>query len=218
MGGSTRHRSGVRAVAHKALLAVTTMLTMCASVVALEVSTAPPAAAAVGSDSLGTDFWLAFPGNAGGPGELSLFLTGPTATTGTVAGSRALFSQPFSVTPGTVTTVVVPSSTQINTSNTVARPRHPCHGRGGGHGLRPQPRPADHRRVPRSSHRHPRHGVHRAGLQEHQHRQRNPASGGRHPGRHHSDHRADRHHQWPRSRRAVQRGVEPGADLPARKH
>ena len=43
-----------------------------------------PARAA--SDSIGTDFWLTFPGNLGTP-ELTLFITGPTSTSGTRAAS-----------------------------------------------------------------------------------------------------------------------------------
>jgi hypothetical protein len=78
----------------------------------------PAASAATSPDSLGTDFWLAFPGNLGSP-TLTLFLTGPTATTGTVAAPGAGFSAPFTVTPGTVTSVTVPSSLAIDTSDTV---------------------------------------------------------------------------------------------------
>jgi len=81
------------------------------------VATAAPAGNAA-PDSLGTDFWLTFPGNLSSP-TLSLFITGPTATSGTVDIPGLSFSQAFSVTPGTVTTVVLPSGAQINTSDTV---------------------------------------------------------------------------------------------------
>ena len=50
---------------------------------------------------------------------MTLFITGPTATTGTVAAPGVAFSAPFTVTPGTVTSVVVPSSLDIQASDTV---------------------------------------------------------------------------------------------------
>ena len=78
----------------------------------------PAASAASNPDSLGTDFWLAFPGNLFTP-TLTLFITGPTATTGTVAAPGVAFSTPFTVTPGTVTSVIVPASLDIQTSGTV---------------------------------------------------------------------------------------------------
>ncbi len=78
----------------------------------------PAASAATNLDSLGTDFWLAFPGNITTP-VLTLFITGPTATTGTVAAPGVAFSATFTVTPGTVTSVIVPSSLDIQTSDTV---------------------------------------------------------------------------------------------------
>ena len=58
-------------------------------------------------DSKGTDFWLMFNENLSG-NTLSLFITGDTATTGTVEIPGLAFSAPFSVTPGTVTTVGIP--------------------------------------------------------------------------------------------------------------
>ena len=77
---------------------------------------APPAeparAAAPTSDSTGTDFWLGFPANFG-VGELTLFIAGGTATTGTVAIPGLAFSEPFSVTPGAVTSVSIPSDAQM---------------------------------------------------------------------------------------------------------
>jgi uncharacterized repeat protein (TIGR01451 family) len=77
-----------------------------------------PSSAATGLDSLGTDFWIAFPGNYSSP-TLTLFLTGPTATSGTVDAPGIAFTAPFTVTPGTVTSVEVPSSLDIQTSDTV---------------------------------------------------------------------------------------------------
>lgn len=64
-------------------------------------------------DSQGSEYWLTFPSNLS-PGELSLFIAGEAATTGTVAIPGLAFSQPFAVTPGTVTTVTLPSSAQLN--------------------------------------------------------------------------------------------------------
>lgn len=86
------------------------------AVLAIGVALAAPAAHA--QDSKGSEFWLAFPGNLGTP-TLSLFITGDTATNGTVAVPGLAFSSPFSVTPGTVTTVVIPSGTQIISTDTV---------------------------------------------------------------------------------------------------
>jgi hypothetical protein len=83
------------------------------------VSAAPPVVSAIDPpDSLGTDFWLAFPGNLEPP-ELTLFITGPSAATGTVAAPGVSFSAPFTVTPGTVTSVSLPSSLDIQSSDTV---------------------------------------------------------------------------------------------------
>jgi hypothetical protein len=65
--------------------------------------------AQVQPDSKGTDFWLMFNQNLGGP-QLSLFITGDIATNGTVEILGLGFSVPFSVTPGTVTTVILPTT------------------------------------------------------------------------------------------------------------
>ena len=81
-------------------------------------SAGPAASAATNPDSLGTDFWLAFPGNYSG-GTLTLFITGPTATSGTVTMPGVAFSAPFTVTPGTVTSVPLPAGSDIQTSDTV---------------------------------------------------------------------------------------------------
>ena len=75
-------------------------------------------ALAVQPDSKGTDFWLMFNANFGTP-ALSLFITGDTATSGNVAIPGLAFSAPFSVTPGVVTTVVLPSTTAVTTLGVV---------------------------------------------------------------------------------------------------
>jgi len=76
-----------------------------------------PLQAQAASDSLGVEFWLAFPGNAFccGTPTLSLFITGPTATTGTVSGPGIGSTINFTVTPGTVTTVPIPVSAHLTT-------------------------------------------------------------------------------------------------------
>lgn len=78
---------------------------------------ATPASAQL--DSLGTDFWLGFMHNHTGAASLPLFITGPTATNGTVEVPGLGFSQNFSVTPGTVTTVDVPVGAEVRTSDAV---------------------------------------------------------------------------------------------------
>lgn len=71
-------------------------------------------------DSKGTDFWLMFNENLGTP-TLSLFITGSTATTGTVSvpGLATPFTQNFSVTPGTVTTVALPSDARATGADSI---------------------------------------------------------------------------------------------------
>jgi hypothetical protein len=110
-------RIGALARVIVASMLVTAALT--AGGIAATTTTTSAGAADAQDDSLGTDFWLAFPGNLATPPTLTLFITGPTATTGTVAAPGASFSEPFTVTPGTVTSVVVPSSLNISTSSTV---------------------------------------------------------------------------------------------------
>lgn len=75
-----------------------------------------PAMAAV--DSKGTSFWLMFPANLS-TGALTLFITGDVATTGTVSVPGVGFSTPFSVTPGAVTSVTLPSSAEVSAVDTV---------------------------------------------------------------------------------------------------
>ncbi|MGV3657784.1 MAG: MopE-related protein [Chitinophagaceae bacterium] len=70
-------------------------------------------------DSKGQDFWLTFPGNFSGGSALTLFITGDVATTGNVSIPGLSFTQNFSVTPGTVTSVSLPTGAQISSSDVV---------------------------------------------------------------------------------------------------
>lgn len=63
-----------------------------------------------GASSRGREFWLAFPGNYQPTAVLTLFIAGDTAATGQVHVPGQGFTSDFSVTPGQVTAVVVPSS------------------------------------------------------------------------------------------------------------
>ncbi len=64
--------------------------------------------------SRGREFWLAFPTNlTDATSTLTVFITGETATTGTVRAPGQAFTANFSVTPGQVTSVVVPMSTML---------------------------------------------------------------------------------------------------------
>ncbi|MCY7422715.1 MAG: hypothetical protein LH478_13350 [Chitinophagaceae bacterium] len=69
-------------------------------------------------DSKGTDFWLAFPGNFGA-NEFKLFISADQNTSGTVSVPGVAFSTPFTVTVGSVTTVILPGSVDIQTSNVI---------------------------------------------------------------------------------------------------
>ena len=81
---------------------------------------AQAAATATAPDTTqGTDFWLTFEGNLDGGSNLYLFAAGDTATTGTVSEPEISFSQSFTVTPGTVTQVTLPSDGQDLTSDVV---------------------------------------------------------------------------------------------------
>jgi RHS repeat-associated protein len=66
--------------------------------------------------SKGTDFWLMFNENLGTP-TLSLFITGESATTGRVSIPGLSFQQNFTVTPGQVTTVSIPSTAAVTTTD-----------------------------------------------------------------------------------------------------
>lgn len=59
------------------------------------------------TDSLGDDFWVAFPQNIFSE-SLTLYLSGAQAGTGTVAIPGRDWSAPFTITPGEVTSVSVP--------------------------------------------------------------------------------------------------------------
>jgi hypothetical protein len=69
-------------------------------------------------DSKGTDFWLTFPGNLSSP-VASLFISGTEATSGTVTIPGTGFSAPFTVAVGAITTVALPSSVFLNSSNVI---------------------------------------------------------------------------------------------------
>jgi hypothetical protein len=75
------------------------------------------ALASPGLSNAGTEFWLGFPSNLGGGTQLTLYLTGSTATTGTVAVPGESFSEGFSITPGAVTAVKLPPGAQTLTSD-----------------------------------------------------------------------------------------------------
>ncbi len=64
-------------------------------------------------DSLGKEFWVAFPKNFWYSPELSLFISSPDATAGTVEIPGLAWSQDFNVTPGSVTTVSIPVAAQL---------------------------------------------------------------------------------------------------------
>ena len=69
------------------------------------------------NELLGTDFVIVFQANYISS-QVSLFLSGPQATTGIVSIPGTTFSEGFSVTPGVVTTVTLPPRTEV-TSNDV---------------------------------------------------------------------------------------------------
>ena len=66
-------------------------------------------------DSLGKDFWVAFPSNYSGMSPaLSLFISSPTATDGIITIPGLPWSEAFTVTPGLVTTVEIPPAAQLS--------------------------------------------------------------------------------------------------------
>jgi hypothetical protein len=85
-------------------------LVACSALIVLPVAAQ---ASSSGLSNAGTEFWLGFPTNVGSPPQLTLYITGSTATTGTVTVTGESFSESFSVTPGSVTAVKLPSGTQI---------------------------------------------------------------------------------------------------------
>jgi len=76
-----------------------------------------PTPAGAVAETTGSDFWVAFSQNLGTP-ALTIFISGATATSGTVTptGSAAI---PFTVTPGAVTSVPIPSSFMVSASDGV---------------------------------------------------------------------------------------------------
>jgi hypothetical protein len=71
-------------------------------------------------DNKGTDFVLGFMENLPGPNEnVILFITGDTATNGTVDIPGLAFSVPFAVVPGTITSVSLPLSVRASGSDVV---------------------------------------------------------------------------------------------------
>ncbi len=83
---------------------------------ALLLAAVGPARAA--PDSKGTEFWLMFNENLTIP-TVTLFITGDIATTGTVSIPGLSFTRTFSVTPGTVTSVVLPSGTPASGADNI---------------------------------------------------------------------------------------------------
>lgn len=77
-------------------------------------------ASVFGQSSRGKDFWLMFnANNIDGDPVLSLFITGDINTSGTVSIPGQSFSTNFTVTAGTVTTVSLPLSAHITTSDVI---------------------------------------------------------------------------------------------------
>src|SRR5947209_569905 len=70
-------------------------------------------------DSKGTDFWLTFPGNYGGGTGLSLFISADQNTSGTVSIPGLSFTATFTVTAGTVTTVLIPVGAELGQTSDV---------------------------------------------------------------------------------------------------
>jgi hypothetical protein len=67
--------------------------------------------------TLGTEFVLVFQANYSPP-VLSLFLSGPVATSGEVSIGTG-FSEPFTVTPGEVTTVTLPAGSEVTANDSI---------------------------------------------------------------------------------------------------
>ena len=71
------------------------------------------------TNNQGTDFYLGFSQNYSGTPNLVLFLTGNTATSGTVQVPGLSFSTNFTVTPGTITAVDLPGDTESQGSDVI---------------------------------------------------------------------------------------------------
>jgi uncharacterized repeat protein (TIGR01451 family) len=107
-----RHKTGG---GRRALRALVCIVFACVTVSMLSAS----AGAQVLPDSRGTDFWLAFPQNYTAGSQLSLFVTGDQATSGTAEVPGLGVSEAFTVTPGTVTTVTLPSTVSLTSADGV---------------------------------------------------------------------------------------------------
>ncbi len=102
-----RHRGGARRSLAVCLLAVAAIIVL------------PAVAQAETLTNAGKEFWLGFSANCieCGSSVQTLYITGNTATTGTVTIAGLGFSEGFSVTPGKVTPVRLPAGTEMFTSD-----------------------------------------------------------------------------------------------------
>lgn len=91
-----------------------------ATLASLAVLGSATAIADVPRDSVGTEFWLAFPGNAAiETRTLSVQIAARTAARGHVRVPGLATSTAFAVSPGAVTTVAVPSDAELTTAGVV---------------------------------------------------------------------------------------------------
>ena len=79
----------------------------------------PISTLSMAQDSAGTEFWLAFEKNLDRSGARLLLMTGDTVTTGLVEVPALGFEMPFGVTPGSITTVELPSEIQVESSDQI---------------------------------------------------------------------------------------------------
>ena len=70
-------------------------------------------------DSKGTDFWVMFPGNLSTPTSIPLLITSDVNTSGTVSIPGSAWSMNFNVVAGTITTVNLPTGTEVTVSDAV---------------------------------------------------------------------------------------------------
>jgi hypothetical protein len=91
------------------LLTRSSLVVVLAAVSLLAISLDSTAQAVTSPSTAGTDFWVTYEPNLPTP-TLSLSIAGATATSGTITWPDTT-TTPFTVTPGVVTTVAVPSST-----------------------------------------------------------------------------------------------------------
>jgi uncharacterized protein (TIGR02145 family) len=63
--------------------------------------------------NIGTDFWIAFPPNNSSTATLHIFISSEYATSGTVSSAFPGVNQSFTVTPGVVSEVVIPSGARL---------------------------------------------------------------------------------------------------------